>query len=162
MIRPGRRPGRLLRFLFRSPVYLYRLNVGWLLGHRFLLLTHSGRKSRRVRQTVLEVVRYDPESKESVVVSACGEGADWYRNIKAAPALEIRTSRLCYRPAHRILPPEEAYAAISYYEQRHPRTSRILGRLLALQLDGTEAGRRGFAEFLPFVAFSLEVTRPAR
>ena len=38
-----------------------------------------------------EVIRYDPESQESIVVSAWGEKADWYRNIQASPALEIRT-----------------------------------------------------------------------
>jgi len=36
-----------LRLAFRLPIYLYRLDLGWLLGHRFLLLVHRGRESGR-------------------------------------------------------------------------------------------------------------------
>ena len=63
------KPTGIVRVAFRLPVYLYRANLGWLLGHRGLLLTHRGRKSGRVYQTVLEVIRYDPATCESVVLS---------------------------------------------------------------------------------------------
>ena len=43
-----------LRQLFRAPVYLYRWNFGWMLGHRFLLLIHIGRRIGLRRHTVLE------------------------------------------------------------------------------------------------------------
>lgn len=43
---------RMQRALFRAPILLDRLGLGGLLGHRFLLLTHTGRP----RQVVLEVV----------------------------------------------------------------------------------------------------------
>ena len=43
-------------YLFRAPVYLYRWHLGWMLGHRLLLLTHIGRRTGLRRQTVLEVV----------------------------------------------------------------------------------------------------------
>jgi deazaflavin-dependent oxidoreductase (nitroreductase family) len=82
-----------LRLAFRLPIYLYRLDLGWLLGHRFLLLVHRGRKTGLPHQTVLEVVLYDPSSRESVVVSAWGEDADWYRNIQKCPAIEIKSLR---------------------------------------------------------------------
>jgi hypothetical protein len=42
---------------FRLPIHLYRLDLGWLLGHRVLLLSHRGRKSGLIRATPLEVVR---------------------------------------------------------------------------------------------------------
>lgn len=100
------RPARVLRLLFRLPIYLYRLNLGWLVGHRGLLLVHRGRKSGRVYQTVLEVIFYDPETRESVVLSGWGEKADWYRNIKASPALEVQTGRQRYVPSQRFLAPE--------------------------------------------------------
>src|SRR5918911_4987582 len=85
------RPSGILRLAFRLPIYLYRLNLGWLLGQRGLLLIHRGRRSGLLRETVLEVVRYTPATKESVVLSAWGERADWYRNIKASPAMEVWT-----------------------------------------------------------------------
>ena len=107
-------------FAFRLPIYLYRLKLGWSLGHRFLLLIHRGRKSGLLHQTVLEVIRYNPAAEESVVLSARGEKADWYRNIDASPALEVRTGRERYVPKQRFLAPEENHAVILEYARRHP------------------------------------------
>ena len=70
------RPAGILRLVFRLPTYLYRYRFGWLLGHRFLLLTHRGRKTGRVHQTVLEVIAYDSATRESIVLSGWGERAD--------------------------------------------------------------------------------------
>ena len=47
-----------MRWLFRLPVYLYRCHCGGLLGHRFLLLIHRGRRTGRRYETVLEVMEY--------------------------------------------------------------------------------------------------------
>jgi hypothetical protein len=46
-------PTGVSRLAFKMPIYLYRLNLGWLLGHRFLLLVHRGRKCGLLRETVL-------------------------------------------------------------------------------------------------------------
>jgi hypothetical protein len=50
------RPGPVLRRLLRAPSLLYDWHAGWLLGRRFLRLTHRGRRSGRRYRTVLEVV----------------------------------------------------------------------------------------------------------
>ena len=114
------RPTGIVLRLYRLPVLLYRLDLGWLLGHRGLLLTHRGRKTGLLRQTVLEVIVYDPAARKSVVLSGYGERADWYRNITTEPALEVQTGRERYVPAQRFLAPEETLAAIAEYERRHP------------------------------------------
>jgi deazaflavin-dependent oxidoreductase (nitroreductase family) len=93
---PRSKPSGALRIAFRLPIYLYRLDLGWLLGHR-------GRKGGLPRQTVLEVVLYDPAIRESVVLSAWGEDADWYRNPQKCPAIEIRTGRESYEPLQRFV-----------------------------------------------------------
>jgi F420H(2)-dependent quinone reductase len=56
---------------------------------------------------VLEVIRYDPATRESVVPSGWGERSDWYRNIKASPALEVQTGGERYVPVQRFLAPDE-------------------------------------------------------
>ena len=150
------RPSGALRMAFRLPIYLYRFRLGWLLDHRVLLLTHQGRKSRRVRRTPLEVIRYDPATEESVVVSAWGDKADWYRNLKANPAKEIRTGRERYVPEQRFLAPEEVYAEIAAYERHHPWLARTIPRWLGHPLDGTEHARRRFADSVRMVAFRPE------
>ena len=103
-------PAGASRLAFRLPIYLYRLDLGRLLGHRFLLLVHRGRESGLLRETVLEVLLHDPATKESVVLSAWGEKADWYRNLEAAPALEVRTGGRRYVPEQRFLAPGENHA----------------------------------------------------
>lgn len=147
------RPTGVLLLAFRLPIYLYRLNLGWLFAHRFLLLVHRGRKSGLLRETVLEVVRYDPATRENVVLSGWGEGADWHRNLEASPALEIRTGRDCYVPEQRFLAPEETRSVILDYGRRHPLAFRVLTRVFGYPLDGTDDERRRFAESLRLVAF---------
>ena len=97
----GDRAARLsggLRSLFRVPVYLYRLKYGWLLGHRFLLPIHVGRRTGLRRHTGLEVLEYRNEGPEAVVMSAFGRAADWLRNIEATPSPEpLVLSRLLGR-----------------------------------------------------------------
>jgi hypothetical protein len=76
------RPAGALRLAFRLPIYLYRLDLGWLLGHRFLLLVHQGRRSGLLRETVLEVLLYEPATKESVGPEAnvtCRSSGSWPR-----------------------------------------------------------------------------------
>ncbi len=62
---------------------LYDRHLGWLLGRRFLQLTHVGRRSGRRYRTVLEVVEYDRSVPEFVVVSGFGRRSDWLRNLNA-------------------------------------------------------------------------------
>ena len=147
------KPSGALRLAFRLPIYLYRLNLGWLLGHRGLLLTHQGRKSGLLRETVLEVVRYTPATKESIVLSGWGEKADWYRNIKVTPAIEVWTAGERYVPEQRFLAPVENHAVIADYERRHPLAFRIFAKAFGYPANDVEAVRRGFASSLVLVAF---------
>jgi deazaflavin-dependent oxidoreductase (nitroreductase family) len=135
------------------PIYLYCLNLGWLLGHRFLLLVHRGRKSALLRETVLEVLLQHPAARESVVLSAWGEKSDWYRNVGATPALEVRTGGQRYVPEQRFLAPEENHAVISDYGRRHPLAFRVFARVFGYPLDGTEGAHREVASSLRLVAF---------
>jgi deazaflavin-dependent oxidoreductase (nitroreductase family) len=147
------KPVGALRLAFRLPIYLYRLNLGWLLSHRFLLLIHRGRRSGLRRETVLEVARYNPATEESVVLSAWGEQADWYRNIQVTPALEVQTGGERYVPQQRFLAPEENHAVLADYGRRHPLAFQFFARVFGYPLNGTEAARREFAHSLRLVAF---------
>jgi deazaflavin-dependent oxidoreductase (nitroreductase family) len=141
--------GRLLR----APAWLYRHDLGWLLGQRALLLVHRGRNSGRVYTTVLEVVRYDPVTHESVVLAALGTRADWYRNILARPPIEVRTGRSRYRPLVRELPSDEHFAVVDAYVRRLPFFARPLVRKLGFDVAGTEAQRRAHAARLLLIGF---------
>ncbi|MEZ4615481.1 MAG: nitroreductase family deazaflavin-dependent oxidoreductase [Caldilineaceae bacterium] len=83
-------PTGISRFLFRLPIQLYRLHLGWLLGRRFVLINHIGRKSGQVRQVVVEVVRHDQTTDSYIVCSGFGRQAQWYQNLLATPAVTIQ------------------------------------------------------------------------
>lgn len=149
------RPSPLLRFAFKAPAYLYRIGLGRLLGRRFLSVTHRGRKSGKLYDTVLEVAVFDPATEESVAVSAYGTGADWYRNLQAGPAARVRTGSMDYSPEHRFLTPEEATAAAAEFCRRHPWEARLAPRVLPA-IGATLTGSADPVQLLaslPMVAF---------
>ena len=150
---PPKKPSGLLKWGYRLPIWLYRARLGWLLGHRFLLLTHQGRKTGAIHQTVLEVVSYDPARRESAVLSAYGERADWYRNILAHPAREVRTGGSRYVPQQRLLDVDERFAALRIYQRRYRRAFGAVMNLLGYPYDGTEAGLRPLADSVVMIAF---------
>ncbi|NGN68981.1 nitroreductase family deazaflavin-dependent oxidoreductase [Streptomyces sp. A7024] len=146
-------PTGLRRLLFRAPVRLYRWHLGWLLGGRFLLLTHIGRKSGQPRQVVLEVTGHDRESGTYYLVSGFGPTSQWYRNIRANPEVTIQVGRRRMPARAEPLGPEESGRLMARYAGRHPRTAAKLMKLCGVETDGTAqdyflAGR----DYLPFVA----------
>lgn len=50
---PPAKPRGALKWGYNLPIALYRLRLGWLLGHHFLMLTHRGRKSGHLRRNLL-------------------------------------------------------------------------------------------------------------
>ena len=145
------------RRLFRVPVYLYRWNCGWLLGHRFLLRIHIGRRTGLRRHTVLEVMEYRKAGSEAVVMSAFGRDADWLRNIEAMPGAEVVIGSQRFVAAHRFLDEEEAMGVINGYERRNwpiaPIIRAVLSRLLGWPYDSSKAARRQLVAQLPLIAF---------
>src|SRR5215467_11988183 len=147
-------PSPVLRRLFKAPRWLYRMGLGRVLGHRFAELSHLGRKSGRPYRTVLEVVRYDPRTQESVVCSGWGTRADWYRNITANPPSTIETGGHRYEnPSFGELAPEQNYPIVAEYVRRLPRIARPLAYRLGLDVRGSESERRAHAQQLLMIAF---------
>lgn len=142
--------------MLRAPTALYRADAGWLLGHRFLMLTHRGRRSGRDYQTVLEVLNWDDEREEAIVMSGFGQTAEWYRNVLAGGAVEVRIARRRFTPEVRPLGADEGAAVLAGYERRNrvfaPIVRRVLSRLSGERHDGTAAARRRVVEALPLLA----------
>ncbi|MBO0840003.1 MAG: nitroreductase family deazaflavin-dependent oxidoreductase [Sciscionella sp.] len=147
------RPGKALRLVFKAPVWLYRARLGWLLGNRFVYFAHVGRRTGARRETVVEVVRHDAD--EITVVSGYGERADWYRNLKAAPPLEVRLGSHRYlHPDRRFLTDEQAINALADYANRHPRAWRRLASAFGLPPDNDPEQLSQAVRRLRFVAFT--------
>jgi deazaflavin-dependent oxidoreductase (nitroreductase family) len=144
---------RLLRAALRLPIWLYRAHLGWLLGKRFLMLTHIGRKSGLPHQVVLEVVRHDQATETYIIASGWGENADWLRNIQQTPAVSITTRGRRMAARAMRLSVDEAERELRDYARRHPISFRILvGLLMGRQVKGTEEDFQFLAQSLPVVA----------
>ncbi len=137
-----RRPYGVYRWLANAPRWFYRLGLGWLLGHRVMQITHRGRKSGLIRRTILEVLHYDLQTHEVIVVSGWEGKTDWYRNIEREPALEIQIGRVRYRPVQEFLSPEETTQLILTLFRQHPREVRFVGSLLSIDPDAPEPALR--------------------
>ena len=138
--------------IFKLPLILYRLHLGWLLGKRFMLLTHIGRRSGKVHRTVLAVLRYDAKTREIMAISAW-RASDWYKNIQALPALQVETGFIRYTPMQRTLVPEEIAEIFVAYRREHPFFSRIVSRIPAWKVDSSYEEFLDLARTLRGVAF---------
>ena len=136
----------------KMPLILYRLGLGWMLGQRFMLLTHVGRRSGKVYRTVLAVLKYDQTTREILAVSPWS-ASSWYRNIQAQPALEIQTGSVRYAPAQRSLPPEEIAALFIEFRRQNPIFSRMIARIPGWNIDSTYEEFLILARTLRGVAF---------
>jgi deazaflavin-dependent oxidoreductase (nitroreductase family) len=114
--RPPDRPSGAKRGLLRLPIYIYRWGFGRLLGNRFLLLTHIGRRTGKQHQTVLEIMEYRKEGPQIVVMSAFGPNAEWLRNIQANPNPEVIVGSQRFVAFYRILDKEEAVKVVRGYK----------------------------------------------
>ncbi|MDX1378398.1 MAG: nitroreductase family deazaflavin-dependent oxidoreductase [Anaerolineales bacterium] len=148
-----KKPTGLLRILFRAPIILYRLNLGWLLGSRFLVLTHIGRKSGMPRQTVIEVVNHDKETGIYYVAAAWGKKSDWYLNILQNPKVRVKVGNKQFEAEGDQKSKGEAEEILWDYAQRHPVALRELTMMiLGKRLPPTRETCARMAESVPLIA----------
>ncbi|HZE05227.1 MAG TPA: nitroreductase family deazaflavin-dependent oxidoreductase [Solirubrobacteraceae bacterium] len=136
---------------------LYDWNLGWLLGRRFLRLTHRGRRSGRCYRTMLEVIGSNRAQDELFVMVGLGRGAQWYRNVVAGGAVEVAIGRQRFRPDYREVAPAQAVAVLADYERRNrlvtPIVRAVLSRLVGWRYDGSPPARERLVTERPILAF---------
>ena len=146
------RPPAFMIPILKLPLLLYRTGLGWLLGHRFMLLTHIGRRSGTVRRTVLAVLHFDSGSREIMAISAWS-ASDWFKNILTSPALQVETGFTRYAPVHCSLSTEEIARLFEDYRYKHQIFSRIVCRIPGWQWDSSHEELLELAKTLRGVAF---------
>lgn len=163
-----RRPGLLVRRLLRAPALLYDWRLGWLLGRRFLRLTHVGRRTGRTYRTMLEVVGAKRAENELIVIAGLGRKAQWYQNLQVHEALEVAIASDRFVPIHRELSLPEAERALADYERRNrylaPLIRRVLSCLVGWHYDGTKSERQRLVTELPLIGLrpAPSVKQPER
>lgn len=128
---------RVIWRLLKLPArILYALGLGSLQGRFVLLLTTVGRKSGLPRVTPLQ---YDEVDGHFYVGSARGVKADWYRNILANPAVQVRVkSRRFQGRAHPITDPGQIADLLQVRLKRRPR---MMGAMLRAEGFPSQPGR---------------------
>ncbi len=150
-------PKGLLRLGFRLPVYLYHLKLGWLLGKRFVLINHVGRKTGLPHQAVVEVLERDEATGSVTVVAGYGQQTQWYQNLLAHPDTTIQIGAHTFRVTSDFFTPEDGEEIIVRYLDRYGKLTGQLFSMLGYSWDGTEGGARQIAnDSLRFVRFVPE------
>ena len=143
----------LLRAFMRFPIYLYRAHLGWIFGERFLMLSHTGRKSGLERFVVLEVVNQDKENKIFYVAAAWGEKADWYRNILENPKVMVQVKNQRYTAHAERISPEAALENLWVYARKYPKAfTQLIKTILGESLPPDYASCKKMATAFPMVA----------
>ena len=143
-------PGRLALGVFRLPLRAARS------GHlptAFVSFTHLGRRTGRDYVTVAMVLRHDEATGEIVVCAAWGPDSDWVRNLRAAPARDVRLGDESFVPEQRFLADSEALDVLRSFAGEHRFRVRLFRTILKWDdLRDAEAAR-AFVATHPFVAF---------
>lgn len=98
---------------------LYAIGLGPLVGKFILLLTTTGRKSGRKRVTPLQ---YERIGNDYYVGAARGMKADWVRNIRANPIVEVHVGARRFSANAEIVNDPCRFADFLQVRlERHPR-----------------------------------------
>jgi len=150
-------PRGMLRLGLRLPIWLFRLHLDRLLGERFLMLTHTGRKSGRLRQTVIEVVKHDRTTDTYYVVSGWAERSDWYQNICKTPQVTIQVRGRKFQSRAEFIPQEKAIGILETYAREHPMAFSELSELfLGERMKPNSDAPQRIAKMMPMAAFHSE------
>lgn len=145
----------LTRWLVRLPRCLYQARLGWLLGRRFLMLTHQGRKTGLARQTVLEVVHYDKTTGRFIVASGWGKKSDWFQNIQQTPLATVTCMNSKTQVVANQLTESEAEQVLTEYAAQHPLAFRGLVRLITgAKRASVEDDVRALSKTIPLVSLN--------
>jgi hypothetical protein len=161
----GRRPSRTLsasvvRLGLSALRLVYRLRLGRLLGHRFLLFTFANAKKDAWREQALEVVEWDPRRRSAVVIALRGTDAPWYVAAFDGRARSVRIADLEIHPKVRRVEGEEAFRVFSDFERRNrllmPLSRPVISGLVGFRYDGSPRARRRLLDRMPLVELSAE------
>ena len=147
---PQQNVGLVFKWIFKLPILQYKLGLGWMIGRYILLLTHTGRVTRKSRHTPLEY-EYDRENDRYRIAAGWGGNTDWYRNLLADPHVIVQVGRRKFAAIAEPAPDEEVARYVMNVSQRHPHMDRVWNRWSDKPVDGSFESYLYAAKFFPSV-----------
>ena len=129
-------PTGISRTFFRAPIWIYRIGLGGLLGKKFLLLNHTGRKSGLPRQAVLEVVIHEKDTNTYFVNAGFGPRSQWFQNLRANPEVSIQVGWRKWDVRAEVLPPEQGGEVFRRFAENN-KMAATYANALGFEVDGS-------------------------
>lgn len=145
---PADKPGGLWRLIFKQPILIYDLGLGWMIGKQILLLETVGRKTGERRKTPLEYT-YDPVEGTYFIMAGWGGKTDWYRNARAHPSVRLRVGSRCFDAVAEPVPDEIVARRLMEAVRSNPKSLRMFQRWSDRPLDGSFESHLYAARFFP-------------
>ncbi len=144
-----------LRLIHLPPRLLYAVGLGSLIGRVGLLLTTTGRRTGLPRVTPLQ---YEEIGGVIFVVAMRGLKADWVRNLRANPKVQVRIRSRCLSGrAETITDPARIADFIQVRLERHPRMIAAILRAEGVAVPASRAELEQYAANLTLVAIRPDV-----
>lgn len=141
--------------LFRVPIYIYHLKLGFLFGERFIHLKHWGRVSGELKETVIEVIDQDKVNGKIYSASGFGEKSQWFKNISSNSNVFITLENKEYKAVARVISDKEAEQTLLRYAKVHPKSIKGVAKLSGYEMDGDERDVIEFSKVIKIVEFTL-------
>jgi deazaflavin-dependent oxidoreductase (nitroreductase family) len=141
-------PHGLLKVFFKTPIFLWRIGLGGLVGPYYLLLSTRGRTSGKWRHTPLDFSRHKVTG-EAVIMSGWGKASDWVKNINADPHVQAQIGRRIFAATAVPLSLDEAADVIEEYVAFTPSMKKIFEVRSGRSLDGSRENSLYTAGFFP-------------
>jgi deazaflavin-dependent oxidoreductase (nitroreductase family) len=145
---PLDKPGPIFKWLFKAPILHYKLGLGWMVGKFFLLLTATGRKSGKPRQTPLEY-RYNPASDTYFIMAGWGGKTDWFHNVTANPTVGVQVGRRRFTSRAERVSDEEVAEVLAQTIRINPGSKLLWSRWAGEDVDGSPEGLLRAAKHFP-------------
>lgn len=138
-------PSGFLKYFFKVPVWLYKIGLGGMeriIGAEWMLLTTTGRKSGKLRQTMVDILDYDKTTDTYYIEAAYGARADWYKNIQANPLFEAQVGRRKFNARAGKLTSDNAAEALVQFYRRKPAYTRSVMAMVGMKFEGEDELRK--------------------
>ncbi|MBK6794115.1 MAG: nitroreductase family deazaflavin-dependent oxidoreductase [Anaerolineales bacterium] len=131
-----KRPTPLQKYFFKIPLFMHKLGFGgWerLIGAQWMLIATTGRKTGKRRETLVDVMDYNPTTDTYYIEAAYGSHADWFKNIQANPLFNAQVGRRKFIAQAEILNEGDTGEILVQFFRRKPAYTRSVMAMVGMK-----------------------------